>query len=147
MQSIAEINRQKRQIWHTSRKDDDLLFSTVKSSGGYTITFTLYPGVLRKSGLQKGDKVDLLFDSNTGEGLIKKAKYGNKITNIGSRPCVCFKWRLGLPSINNITEVNNVSIKNGVIHFSFPRNTSFNGQARQDAPTHEQKTGNRPELE
>jgi len=138
MQSVSTIlntNRHNVGFGTTHRNDDDLLFSTVKGSqkGTYANNICIYPKLLRQAGFAVKDRLDLLFDPETREGRLVLSDKGRRLFFQGSkkRAVVSFTWLDGMPSVDCIKPVLNVTAKMGAIDFTFPAGTSFNGVARE----------------
>jgi hypothetical protein len=140
MQSTTEIlntHRGNAGFGKHNRNDDDLLFSTVKGSqkGTYVTNMCIYPKLLRQANFQITDKLDLLFDRDTKEGRLVLSNTGRRLFIQGSgkkRTVVSFAWKDGMPSIDGIAPVVNVTATAGQIDFTFPKGTSFNGVAREN---------------
>lgn len=140
-QSAAElVTRQgNRTCGRKPRSPEALYFSSSSGKDGRgAIIITIGRNLLQRMRWLRGDRVDLSWDVADNTGLISRTNdAGWALTpRGGSKKKECsldlkITWREGMPSHALSLELENVTITDEGILFKWPKETSFNGFARQ----------------
>jgi hypothetical protein len=125
---MAEISRKKRH----GTKNHTVLVSRHQNRGKDIVVFYIGSDVLKDCKMEKGDKLDVMWDDKTAQGMILKDDAGKSLTVLdGGRGVLNFTWRLGMPIPDDDAkvplEVDDLRVESDdeEIHFTFPKGCTF----------------------
>jgi hypothetical protein len=123
--SMKETSRKARR----TTTQDKLLITHQKNRDNSMVVFYIGSNLLEAAGMQKGDKLDVLWNDDGGnEGLIQKDSEGKTVTMLDNgRGILNFTWRKGMPippESEGPVECLNVKAngEDEEIYFGFPDN-------------------------
>ena len=122
--SIVEIaNRNMRRGMPTT--ESKLIISKHNNKAGPRLAFYIGRFIAEKAGLIKGDSVDILWDKDTGEGIIRRDNKNGKTVSFNKqgRGVVLIAWHEGMPPLPTtvILEAHGIEYKHHEILFDFPQ--------------------------
>lgn len=121
------------------RSDALLSMSTDKNGGsasGFTLRLSMSDKLMQDARILRGDKVEVLFDIENRQGLIRRVTTGGwkvsgtptKTTN--GRGIVQLTWVQGLPSVEATSPCGRVKVTDMGIIFDLPESASTGALAR-----------------
>ena len=125
LRSMVSFSRRERK----STTTDKLLISHQKNRDNSMVVFYIGSELCKEAGIERGDKLDVLWDDDGGNvGLIQKDSNGKSVTILDNgRGVINFTWREGMPippAENGPVECVDVKVDGDdeEIQFGFPEN-------------------------
>jgi len=95
-----------------------------RKDGSKNIVFFIGKYVMEQAGIIKGDRVDVLYDAATNEGILRRDNNGGRTVSFNKqgRGVVSFKWVEGMPVLpTGPTPMSGLDYKDNEILFDFPQ--------------------------
>lgn len=125
-------------VHRTRRSSEDLVIATDHAGEGkFAVRFSLSAKICKAYRLLVGDRVDILFDTETNppRGLIRRINDGGgwkiyETPGKGGRLVVKMQYHIGLPSVPESTGCQAVDVTDEGILFDIPENADFTKNVR-----------------